>query len=248
MVTVFTIPRAFEGDVADRQHNAVQSWLLSGYQIVLCGDDSGVVEYAERAGIGTLPDIARNEWGTPLISDVFAQVQGRLNGDLIAYVNADIMLDQSLGRAINLVAAQLDRFLIVGRRYDAQVEGRFDFAEGWQARFADPERLHGEFGLDYFGFRSPLWDSIPPMAVGRMRWDNWFLHAATQDGVATIDATTSVLAVHQEHGYEHIPAKHDSAEWYAHPEIARNLDLAGYCVIGTNSTRYELAEKGIRRK
>jgi hypothetical protein len=258
-VVIFAIPRAFEGAVAERQRNAVQSWLLSGYDVLLCGDDPGVAEYAAEMGADYLPGIARNEWGTPLLSDLFAQAQARLAARLCAYVNADIMLDASLGEAVALAAGRFERFLVVGRRYDVDLAGAFDFSgdpdldggAGWQARLralCDPARLHGEFGLDYFGFRAPLWQDIPPLAIGRMRWDNWLLDAAWKAGAETVDATGMTLAVHQSHGYEHIPAEHGTPEWNAYPEIRRNLELAGECVIGTNSCRWAIDKGSIQER
>jgi hypothetical protein len=249
--TIFAIPRAFEGAVGTRQRNAVQSWLLSGYDVLLCGDDPGVAEYAAEAGADYLPGIARNEWGTPLLSDLFAQAQARLAGRLCAYVNADIMLDDTLGWAIERAARKFERFLVVGRRYDARVDGAFDFTGEWEARLramCDPARLHGEFGLDYFGFRAPLWQDIPPLAVGRMRWDNWLLWEAQRLGADTVDATGMALAVHQSHGYEHIPAEHNTPEWNAYPEIRRNLELAGNCVVGTNSACWVMQDGEIRHR
>ena len=73
------------------------------------------------------------------------------------------------------------------------------------------------------------------------------LDNAQKIGADTIDATPSVTAIHQDHGYEHIPAKHGSPEWHANPEIARNLELAGYCVVGTNHVDWELGERLVRR-
>jgi hypothetical protein len=249
-VTIFTIPRGFKRNVGDRQHNAVQSWLRSGYNVLLCGDDPGVIDYAQEVGADSLPDIKRNEWGTPLLNDVFEQVQARLAGELLAYVNTDIMLDDGLGQAIVLMAKRFDRFLVVGRRYDVVIDGLFEFGDDWQERLrllADPNRLHGEFGLDYFGFRAPLWSDIPPLAVGRMRWDNWLLHQATRYGAETVDGTTFILAVHQNHDYEHIPAL-SGPDWIKDPEIKRNLALAGNCQMGTNSTAWVLDEEEIRAR
>jgi hypothetical protein len=250
-VVIFAIPRGFAGDAGERQRNAVQSWLLSGYDVLLCGDDPGVAEYAAEMGAEHLPAVQRNEWGTPLLSDLFSQAQARLDGRLAAYVNADIMLDGSLGDALRLAAEKFPCFLVVGQRYDAQASGAFGFGAGWQARLralCDPQRIHGQFGLDYFGFRAPLWQDIPPLAIGRMRWDNWLLWGAMRLGAETVDATGTVRAVHQDHGYEHIPAKHNTPEWNAYPEIRRNLELAGDCVVGTNSCRWVIDKDTIQER
>jgi hypothetical protein len=81
-----------------------------------------------------------------------------------------------------------------------------------------------------------------------MRWDNWLLWEAQRLGADTVDATGMALAVHQSHGYEHIPAEHNTPEWNAYPEIRRNLELAGNCVVGTNSVDWVMQGGEIRHR
>ncbi len=59
------------------QRNAIQSWrsLGPGVEIILMGDDEGTQEAAREFGIRTIPDVARNASGTPLISSLFEKAQ-----------------------------------------------------------------------------------------------------------------------------------------------------------------------------
>jgi len=239
-LTIFTSPRSFAGAVDVRQRNAVTSWVLSGYAVLFCGSDPGVEAVADELGIDVLPHIGRNDWGTPLISDIFGQAQSLLAGQVVAFVNTDILLDDSLGRAAELAAAKFERFLIIGCRHDADINSAFNFAGDWKASLrthADPKRLHGVFGIDYFCFRAPLWSDIPSFGIGRMRWDNYLMCSANNMGVNTIDATKAVLAVHQAHSYEHIPAKAGRG-WIESAECARNAALAGKWMAGVNASRW----------
>jgi hypothetical protein len=243
-LTIFTSPRSFTGAVDVRQRNAVTSWVLSGYAVLFCGNDPGVEAVADELGVDILPHIGRNDWGTPLISDIFGQAQALLAGQVVAFVNTDILLDDSLGRAAEQAAAKFPQFLIVGRRYDADINSAFNFAGDWQARlrtYAEPDRMHGVYGIDYFCFRAPLWSDIPPFGIGRMRWDNYLMCSANNMGTNTIDATKAVLAVHQAHGYEHIPAKAGKG-WTESAECARNAALAGKVMAGVNASRWMMED------
>jgi hypothetical protein len=85
--------------------------------------------------------------------------------------------------------------------------------------------LHPPSGIDYFVFRRGLWREIPPFAVGRTMWDNWLIYSARARRVPVVDATASVMAVHQNHDYSH-----DAGGWqgvWKGPEAERNMALAG---------------------
>ena len=50
MITVFSIPKPFTGDIALIQRNAVRSWSALGpdVQVVLVGDESGIADAAHE--------------------------------------------------------------------------------------------------------------------------------------------------------------------------------------------------------
>jgi len=73
MLTIFTIPKAFEGHIGIIQRNAIGSWSRLGCDVILCGDDPGVSEAAKEVGATHIPDIDRNDYGTPLLSSAFAK-------------------------------------------------------------------------------------------------------------------------------------------------------------------------------
>src|SRR5205823_510784 len=126
MLTFFSAPKPFVGPVADAQHNAVESWrrVAPDVQVILFGDEAGIAEAAAAHGIEHVPMVARNEFGTPLLDDVFAQAQARARHPLVCYVNADIVFSADLAAVISRI--DLPRFLAVGRRTDVEVPGRLD--------------------------------------------------------------------------------------------------------------------------
>ena len=66
-------------------------------------------------------------------------------------------------------------------------------------------RRGGPYALDYFVFPRGLFQEIPPLVVGRARWDNWMIWGARAAGARVIDLTPVVTPIHQSHGYEHHP-------------------------------------------
>jgi hypothetical protein len=90
MLTLFTIPKPFRGHIEVIQRNAIESWaqLRPRPEIILFGDDEGTAHVAKEFGISHIPQVARNEFGTPLLNDFFEQAQRVAGDDLLCYVNA----------------------------------------------------------------------------------------------------------------------------------------------------------------
>lgn len=211
MLTLFTIPKSFRGHIKVIQTNAIQSWTLiqPACEITLFGNDEGTAEIAARFGIQHVPDVERNEYGTPLVNSLFNAAQKLATHDYMAYVNADIILMSDFVNAIQQIQKQPS--LIIGRRWDLNVEEPLDFGDpDWEerlrARLAKEGKLHGLSGMDYFVFPRGLYCDILPFAIGRTAWDNWLVYKARSLKLPVIDATQVVTIVHQNHGYDHITA------------------------------------------
>jgi hypothetical protein len=230
MLTLFSIPKAFVGHVGVIQENALRSWCrLPGCEVILVGKDPGVAEAAARNGARWLPDVAVNELGTPLLDSAFRLARESASHPVLCYVNADIVFMSDLLEAVRLV--DFREFLIAGQRWNLDVTEPLDFdVPGWEERLRERVRRDGElyppYGIDYFVFRKDgALGQMPPFAVGRPNWDNWFIYDARRRGAQVIDATAAVMAVHQNHGYAHVKQRKGPA-WEG-PEGDRNLSLAG---------------------
>ena len=231
MLSLFSIPKPFRDHVETIQRNAIQSWTLlrPRPEIILLGDEEGTAEIAKEFNLRHIPTIARNGYGTPLVSDMFETAQRVASHNLLCYVNADIILMSDFMPALEQVARHRDRFLVVGQRWDLEVTEPLVLGTDWERRFrnrvAKNGELHPHTGIDYFVFPRGLWGEIPSFAIGRTAWDNWLLYEARCREADLIDATQVVMAVHQEHDYVHLPEGTRSA-WKG-PEAARNLELCG---------------------
>jgi hypothetical protein len=246
MITLFCIPKAFTGHTGLIQHNALASWArLPDCEVLVFGNDTGVAAAARAHGLRHIPDVACNEFDTPLVSDLFAQAE-RISGEpVLTYVNADMILFEDLPRAVALVQG-LPRLLLCGRRTNLAVRDPLPFSGNWQALVRSMVGRTGEIAIpgaiDYFAFSRGLFDPIPPFAIGRMEWDQWLLHRARSRGAPIIDATAIVLAVHQNHGDEYLARLPRPA---VEREIARNRWLALFHRIDLRDATHALTRDGL---
>ena len=230
MLTIFAIPKPFHGHIAIIQRNAIQSWtkLRPVCEVILFGDDEGTAEVAAEFGVRHIPDVAQNEFGTPLLNSLFAVAPRSASHNLMAYVNADIILLSDFMAAVRRMPKH--SFLMVGHRWDLDIHEALDFNRAeWEkqlrVRVADAGKLHGYAGIDYFVFLRGFWRDIPPFAIGRTAWDNWLIYRARSLDAPVIDTTETVTAIHQNHDYAHHPQGTDGV-WKG-PEAKRNRELAG---------------------
>ena len=237
MLTLFTIPKPFRGHIAVIQRNAIQSWTLlrPACEIILLGNDEGTAEAAVEFGVRHIPDIAHNDYGTPLVNDLFEKAKHLATYDLLCYINADIILMSDFIRAAKQVAYLRQWFLMVGQRWDVALKELWDFsASDWEDRlraYVENEgELHPKWGIDYFVYPRDLLVTIPPFAIGRPGWDNWVLYHARESTGTLVDATEVVMAVHQDHGFGQFGSKQGRA---VSPETQRNRELMGkeYCTL-----------------
>src|SRR5580698_7853123 len=134
MLTLFAIPKHFHGHFATIQRNAILSWtrLKPRPEIFLFGNEEGTAEIAAELGLHHFPEVERNEFGTPLISDLFRQAEQRASTPLIGYVNADIVLTDDFSAALARVRGQHEKFMMVGRRWDLDWDEPLDCSQpGW---------------------------------------------------------------------------------------------------------------------
>ncbi len=258
MITIFSIPKAFKGHVGTTQWNAINSWMKLGEdcQVVICGDDEGVVNAAQEIGAECLPDIERNEFGTPLLSSAFKEIQKVARHPILCFVNADIILLNEFLTALKRVT--LRDFLVLGQRWDMEINQRLDFGdENWDKDLRrdvmNHGKLHGPLGSDYFVFpnKSRLLD-IPPFAVGRPGWDCWFIYRARKLRIPVIDASKTVFIVHQNHDYTHVKQASgftkDGTRWKG-PETDLHFKLIGgkEHLFSTEDATHVLRDDGLKR-
>jgi hypothetical protein len=230
-LTLFSCPKPFsDPHIATIQHNAIRSWTELGddAEVLLVGDEPGLTEAAAEHQVQLLPDVDRNDKGTPLVSSIFDLARKSSTSQILVYINADIIVFRDFSRAAREIAEQADHFLVIGQRWDLDIHDRLDYSAGWDLRLAQEVdrrgRMHAPAGSDYFIFPRSQYGEVPEFAIGRVGWDNWMIFHAHQQGWLIVDGTPSIRIIHQQHDYSHMP---DGRLRHQEPEARRNEYLAG---------------------
>jgi hypothetical protein len=197
-------------------------------EVWLVGAEDGVEQVAKELGVGFIADVLRNDSGTPRIDSIFDRVRQSSQADLMCYVNADILLFPNFLEAAKKTHDVFDRFLMIGRRWDAPVNELLKIKPGWQEEFLPGAlktgKMHRAAGSDYFIFPRNVFTDVPAFAVGRAGWDNWMIYQGRCEHMAIINATETITVVHQNHDFSHFT---DGKIHRLQPESNENLKLAG---------------------
>jgi hypothetical protein len=110
-----------------------------------------------------------------------------------------------------------------------------DWVNGLRSIVHSQGQLHRPAGSDFFLFPKACYTDIPNFAIGRAGWDNWMIYNARRQGWPVIDCTSSLMIVHQNHDYSHLP---NGRSHYDHPETNENIRLAG----GQANIRYTILD------
>jgi hypothetical protein len=244
LIILFSAPKPFtDPHIATIQRNAIRSWtLLSDVEVILLGEEIGLAETARELGVKHLPNVARNESGTPLISSMLQLARDaseRSHSDLLCIVNTDMLLMSDFVQAAKQVKSQKSNFVLLSQRWDLDVTKPIEFTEGWQNRLRSTVhgqgQLHRPAGSDFFLFPKSCYTEVPNFAIGRAGWDNWMIYKARKEKWPVIDCTPSVMIVHQNHDYSHLPGGKSHHE---HPETNENIRIAG----GQAAIRYTILD------
>lgn len=241
LLTLFSAPKPFtDPHIALIQRNAIHSWtLLPDVEVILLGEETGLAEAARELGVKHIPHVERNANGVPLISSMFQLAREHSHSDLLCIINADMILMPDFIEAAKQAVKLKDKFVLLSQRWDLDVTQPLDFSKGWEHRLQSTVHgrgsLHRPAGSDFFLFPRSSFLDVPNFVIGRAGWDNWMIYKARKEGWAVIDCTPSVMIVHQNHDYSHLPG---GKPHYEHPETNENIRLAG----GQANVRYTILD------
>src|SRR6266498_1082267 len=241
LITLFSAPKPFTNPhIATIQRNAIKSWtLLPDVEVILLGDERGLAEAAQELGVKHLREVKRNASGTPLISSMFQLARQNSNSDLLCIINADMILISDFVQVAKQARKLKDKFVLLSQRWDLDVTQPIEFSEGWQNALRSTVhrqgQLHRPAGSDFFLFHQSCYTDIPDFTIGRAGWDNWMIYKARTEKWSVIDCTPSVMIVHQNHDYSHLPG---GKPHYEHPDTNENIRLAG----GQANIRYTILD------
>ena len=232
MLTLFTIPKPFKGQIEVTQRNALKSWTLlaPNVELIVFGEEVGTAEVCREFGLRHEPQIECNEFGTPILNDAFDRAQAMGRHGWLCYSNCDIILMSDFTRAFARLKAWRDGFMMVGQRWDTDITEPLDFdTPDWESRLRQRASSQGKQRspdwIDYFVFKRGECAGLPAFVVGRPCWDHWLIWWMRHNHVPVVDASPVVMAVHQNHDYSYHPEGVKGAR--EGPEFQRNRALVG---------------------
>ncbi|XP_052232705.1 uncharacterized protein LOC127845678 isoform X3 [Dreissena polymorpha] len=172
---------------------------------VVFTNESSVIIECNKAGVTALPLSNAAADGIPVLKYMFRDAMNHFKTSLYAFSNSDILytdtLIRTLAQMINSKTIYFSRpVLIVGCRTNVE---NVTLEEGlhWEniTRISQSRgKQFTEWAEDYF-ITSPSfpWNEVPEVVVGRPGYDNWLVYNSRKMKYNVIDATKTILAVHQ---------------------------------------------------
>ena len=188
-------------------NNTVNMWskLQPRVKLVFFGNKSDISAHAKSIGWSVLPVTETKCNGTPVLSRMFKDVYKKYNTPFYGFANGDILFDNGLIDTLQATKGwsyynQNKTVLLSGRRIDMYLDTikNFDLLYKDVAAFSLSGAISYGYAADFFITTKYFpWDKIPDFVVGRPQYDNYLLYMSRQYFVYTIDATMSVVALHQ---------------------------------------------------
>lgn len=184
-------------------NNTKYNWLALGKQVkpVLFTDDKSLQKEFKMAGwtVYSVPKVSK--YGIPVLKNMYITARQRIKAEFYAFSNADIIYTDGLSETLEAIGSHnlSGHVYITGRRSDVKNVTRDEALSFSKLKQAEKRgELHIPFAEDYFITDKKFpWDRIPELVIGRQYYDNWMSYNARMKKYWAIDATSTVLAVHQ---------------------------------------------------
>ena len=210
VISFLSSPKSFDGQVGKIQKNAIRSWqnVHPDAEVLIYGDSIGAKAVCQELGVNHVADIHCSQSGVPYFNSIVEHAKIHARHDIQVYLNCDILM---CDRMINAVTGiNLSNYLIVGQRIDLADGVQLSMSPSlWkdelQHLVEDGKAvLHLPSGMDYFVFTRGMWQSLPPLVIGRGGYDAALVADCLRHKIPLIDATYAIPAFHQFHDYGHI--------------------------------------------
>ena len=238
-------------------HNlTVKNWLsMRPYIIpVIFTNESGLAKECERQDWNVFPVKVESAGGIPVLKYMYKKVMEIYNTTFYAYSNSDILFtDTLIHTLLSLKNSSIHlegTVMIVGKRTNVQYVTEIEGSSWTSLTSVAKTRGNLSFGNaeDYFITpRTYPWDNIAEVVIGRPAYDNWLVYNARKQKHMIIDATDTLLAVHQTtgagnmegHGHKNKDYNHKLlVKTYTYKNI-KNYHLSGITDCVEHYTSYE---------
>ena len=210
LLKLFTTMADLEGRTS-MHGNTLRVWSDLGDQVlpVVYTEDEASV-WAERARTSgwQVRHVPRTKVGLPVLKDMFLDIITSSKDDddalFYAYANSDILFDESLVTTLLYIARVYKQIsyglFMTGRRTNVPIEMVGGLTSSKQVKDISEKGQEGPPNAeDYFVVTRGAvdWAQIPDFVIGRPGFDNWLVAKARQWGLTVVDASNTVVAVHQ---------------------------------------------------
>lgn len=230
MITLFTTTKDFNEKFRVIQLNAIRCWLNAPVpvEVIIFGRSKGHEELGSHSNLVFVDEVKTSNTGAPYADEMFYVVNQIAKYDLCCFVNADILLPKSFFTDLIYIHRVVRKnYLIVGERFDVDVDELLAYTSDWERKFNDKYKnsfiVHHPYGSDYFAFPKGQYyrGSMVELIVGRGGWDNWMIYNGRKQKYKVIDLYKSTRVIHQNHDYSHKVIQYDSSN--KDPEIILNI-------------------------
>jgi hypothetical protein len=211
LLVVYAWPKPFtDPHIATIQRNGIRSWLLlkPKPEVILFGNDPGIAEAARELGVMHVPEGPPIIEGVPRVRDLAAMTEQLSQAPYLCFINADIILTQSIMDGLTSASAASKHFLLGGSPWNTDVPELLDFRPGWEEdlrrRALAANDLRPRQAADFMLHPRGFMATAPEVLAGRWYVDNGLMWFTRHSGGALIDATSGIFTVHQSHGYGHL--------------------------------------------
>ncbi|XP_041348352.1 uncharacterized protein LOC121367948 [Gigantopelta aegis] len=173
-------------------------------QPVLFTNSSSARRECEKNGWSVLPLRQTAAGGAPVLKVMFAEVLRRFNSTIYGFSNGDILFGENLLKTLVAVeetfGAEKRPLLLIGTRTNVVNVTSPEASSFSNLQVASKKRgkLFIHQSQDYFITNKAFpWSDIPGVVVGRRGYDNWIVINSILKQHTVIDATETILAVHQ---------------------------------------------------
>ena len=190
--------------------NTLRNWavMVSRVNLVLFvyGTDPNMIKIAKSLGwrIHNTPRV--NNYGTPYLKEMYKVVSETYNSSFYGYCNGDILFDNGLADTVEALSKfteseQIPRLMVVGRRTNYEMkesEELYNVTDIQRAAKAKG-KLFMPDAVEYFliAHNDYPWHKVPDIVIGRSAYDNYLVAFAIMQGITVVDATSTILALHQ---------------------------------------------------
>ena len=186
-----------------------------------------------------------NNHGTPFLKNMYNVTRKLIKSSFYGYCNGDILFNHGLISTLDRISQYSSMFnstLVIGRRINVNINGSlrhklFD-SERVSIKAKRQGNLFSKDAQDFFFIGRPWlfpWHTIKDVVIGRPAYDNYFVGQAIQSGVAVIDATKTIVAMHQTSNDGNKAGHHKGTDNDYNKQI---IGPYNYNLGGTDSAQY----------